>query len=252
MIRVVVIIQARMGSTRLPGKVLKPLMGKPMLAFMLERLTRMRAPREIVVATSGESEDDPIAKLCEDLSVLCFRGSREDVLARYREAARWRKAEWVVRLTGDCPLIDPAVVDAVIAEALRDNPDGPCDYVSNTLNRTFPRGLDVEAFSARALEIAWTEAKDPAEREHVTPFLYRRPERFRLGSVRQAENTAHHRWTVDTPEDFSLVERIVNALYPVRPDFNQGDILDLLQSHPDWEKINAHIQQAQAYTRSGI
>ena len=202
------IVQARTSSARLPGKVLRPLLGRPMLARQLERLER--APSlELLVATSHEPSDDPVAELCAGLGVDCFRGELDDVLDRFYRAARARGAEHVVRLTGDCPLCDPDVIEQVVAL----HRGGDFDYTSNTLERRFPDGLDVEAMRVSSLAAAWREAKSPDEREHVTAFLYRRPQRFRLGSLRAPADWSHFRWTVDEARDFAFVEAVYEALY---------------------------------------
>lgn len=235
----VIILQARMTSTRLPGKVLMPVLGKPLLTYQLERLNRVARADKIVVATTVNATDDSVAALCAELGIACHRGSEMDVLGRYYEAALQAGAETVVRITGDCPLMDPAVVDRVIEEYQ----GGSADYVSNTLERTYPRGLDVEVFSFSALEEAWRYGRSPAEREHVTPYIYRHPESYVLGNVRNARDLSHHRWTVDTPEDFQLVKKILTLLYPVQPHFGMAQVEALLAEHPDWYEINAHIEQ---------
>lgn len=234
----VIIIQARMGSTRLPGKVFKSVAGKPLLAHLLSRLEKVSVDK-VVVACTEHSRDDIIAQFCERESVPLFRGSEEDVLSRYLGAANEYEAETVVRLTSDCPLMDPKVVQAAIDKFK----EGGFDYVSNTINRSFPRGLDVEVFSRAILEEAAREAQTASEREHVTPFIYNRPERFALGDVFHSSDQSHHRWTVDTPEDFALVSRIIEALYPTNPCFGMEEVLALLERHPDWTRINAHIEQ---------
>lgn len=239
--KTVIIVQARMTSTRLPGKVMKEVMGKPLLEYQIERLRRVNLVDEIVVATTINSTDQPIVDLCERLKVSCFRGSENDVLARYYEAATMFGVDVVARVTSDCPVIDPTVVTQVIRYC-HDHQDS-YDYVSNGLLRTYPRGMDVEVFSYRALREAYIEATDEPEREHVTPFIYRRPKRYRLANVAFRENMSHHRWTVDTPDDFDLVRRIIEALYPVNKEFTLDDILDLLDAHPEWVKINAHVEQ---------
>ncbi|HET7677409.1 MAG TPA: glycosyltransferase family protein, partial [Candidatus Limnocylindrales bacterium] len=176
--RTVAIVQARTGSTRLPGKVLARIGGRPMLAHVVERARAAPGVDEVVVATSVLPEDDAIAGLCAESGWPCERGSATDLLDRYERAAAAHDAEVVVRVTGDCPLLDPALVGEVIALLGR----GGYDYASNTLEpRTWPHGLDAEAFTRAALATAWAEDTDPAWREHVTPFLYRHPERFRLG-----------------------------------------------------------------------
>lgn len=235
-----IIIQARMTSTRLPGKVLAPVLGKPLLAYEIERLRRCQSV-SIMVATTTNATDDPVAALCETLEVPVFRGSESDVLGRYYGAATKLGVETIVRVTADCPLIEPGVVDRVIARFL--SGQGSLDYASNTLQRSFPRGLDVEVFSFAALEQAHREATLPPHREHVTPFFYSQPERFRLASIVSEQDLSAHRWTVDTPEDFALARNILEALYPVKPDFALADVLALLDEHPEWHALNAHIEQ---------
>ncbi len=241
--RVVLVNQARMTSTRLPGKVLLPVLDKPLLAYQLERLRRARRVDEIVVATTLNATDDPIVELCGQLGVSIYRGSELDVLDRYYQAAKAHSADVVVRVTSDCPVIDPALVDQVIAAYA----EGGYDYIANTRERTFPRGMDCEVFSMAALTEAWNEGRLPYEREHVTPFLYQHPERYRIGNVasgREGGNSLGlHRWTVDTPEDFDLIQRIITTLYPVKPAFTMNDILAEFERHPDWMQINQHIRQ---------
>jgi len=236
---VVLINQARMTSTRLPGKVLKPVLGKPLLAYQLARLQRAKRVDEIVVATTLNAADDPIVDLCRELGVSVYRGDELDVLDRYYQAAKEHAADVVVRVTSDCPVIDPAIVDQVIAAYA----SGGYDYIANTRERTYPRGMDTEVFSMRALTEAWQEGRLPYEREHVTPFLYRHPERYRIGNVASGRDLGQHRWTVDTPEDFDLIERIIGALYPAKPEFTLDDILAQFALHPDWMQINQHIRQ---------
>lgn len=218
------ILQARMSSTRLPGKVLKPLLGEPMLARQIERVRRARGIDKLVVATSDDASDDPIESLCGALGVGVYRGSLTDVLGRYRGAAmRFGPADHIVRLTGDCPLADWEVIDAVLDRHLAE----AADYTSNCLKLTFPKGLDVEVFKAAHLETAFHEARDPYEREHVTPFFYRHPDRFRLSNLECDPPLGDLRWTVDTPEDFAFVERVYEALYPANPAFLSKDIARL-------------------------
>lgn len=236
------IVQARMTSTRLPGKVLLPLAGEPMLTRLIERLRRVKRSDGIVIATTANASDDPIAALCAQLGVPCHRGSEHDVLSRYADAARLHGADVVVRITSDCPLIDPALVDRVIAVY----EEGASDYVSNMLPPTWPYGMAVEVFSAAALQQAHAEATQAAEREHVTPFLYWHPERYRLRNVASPVDLSHHRWTVDTPEDYELVRRLFETLVPKHPEFTQAHILALLDAHPDWLTINQHVQQKPA------
>lgn len=241
--RVVLIMQARMGAARLPGKPLKTVMGKPLLAYQLERLQRATTIDQIVVATTTNPQDHQIVDFCRVFPVACFRGSEHDVLDRYYQAAKHFDADVVVRVTADCPLIDPVVLDQVIGLYFNHIP--PYDYVSNSLERTYPRGLDAEVFSFKALEKAAKEAIDPEEREHVTPYFYRHPEKFSLGCLKNDIDESHHRWTVDTAEDLELVTRIFEALYSENTQFQMKDVLQLLKQHPEWVAINAHILQKQ-------
>jgi spore coat polysaccharide biosynthesis protein SpsF len=235
----VVIVQARMGSTRLPGKVLKDIDGRPMLSYLLERLRRARLAQKLVVATTTEQRDEAIVRLCSAEGVASTRGSEDDVLRRFEEAAQLFDGSVVVRVTADCPLLEPELVD----EAITCFRDESCDYLSNMLEPSWPYGMAVEVFSRRALREADREATDPAEREHVTPFIYRQPQRYRLRSITMQPDLSGRRWTVDTAEDFELVSRILSALYPRKQDFRLGDVLALLRDNPGWEEINRHVEQ---------
>lgn len=237
----VAIVQARMTSTRLPGKVLLPVAGRPLLSYQLERMRRAALLDRIVVATTVNASDDPIVAFCRQEGVAVTRGSEQDVLARYVEAAQAFQASTVVRVTSDCPLLEPALIDAAIARHAGAQP--PCDYLSNMLEPSFPYGLAVEVISAETLFQAGSEARDPQEREHVTPFIYWRPQRFRLQSLTMTPDLSQQRWTVDTAQDFDLVSRIIEALYPLTPEFTMHDVLALLERHPQWVKINAQVVQ---------
>ena len=237
-VKVVAIIQARMGSTRLPGKVLLDLAGKPMLERVVNRVGRARRIDELVVATTTQPGDDRLAEFCGARAWPFFRGSESDVLDRYYHAARKFGAQTVVRITSDCPLIEPEMIDRVVAEL----EDGASDYACNILpRRTFPRGLDVEAFTFEALERSWREDTNPAWREHVTTYIQRHPELFRIRGVLNEVDYSSHRWTVDTPEDLELVRKIYHHFG--HDDFSWHDVLKLLESHPAWSKINRHIEQ---------
>jgi spore coat polysaccharide biosynthesis protein SpsF len=240
-IKTVIIVQARMTSTRLPGKVMKEVMGKPLLEYQIERLRQVRLADELVIATTTNDTDQPIVELCERLGVAYYRGSEEDVLSRYYEAAIQFGADIVVRVTSDCPLIDPGVVDEVIGLYIYNR--DKYGYVSNTLERTYPRGLDTEVFSMAALEKAHKGAREQSEREHVTLYIYRRPEQFRLANSSSAVDYSQHRWTVDTPEDFELIKLILQELYPVNNRFAWLDVLNILNEHPEWVEINATVKQ---------
>ncbi len=238
---VAIFVQARMGSSRLAGKVLKKVLGRPLLSYQIERLRKVKNADQIVVLTTTRFEDDLINKLCLDENIACFRGSEHDVLNRYYEAAQLFKPSAIVRSTADCPLIDPKITEEVISLFLNNQPK--CDYASNSLERTFPRGLDVEIISLNALTQAERMATQSFEREHVTAYIYKHPEQFILKNLALNPSQAKHRWTVDTPEDFELIKRIIETLYPKDPDFDMQSILNLLKNHPDWFQLNAHIEQ---------
>lgn len=236
--RVVAIIQARMGSTRLPGKILQPLAGKPVLRRVVERVRASNAFDEVVVATTVRDIDDPAAEAAAGFGATVVRGDENDVLSRYGLAAEASAADAVMRITADCPLIDPDVLNAM-ANRFR---TGDADLVSNCVRRTFPRGLDAELFSRDALDIMLAEAAAPAEREHVTPFLYANPGRFRIVSHESREDFSDYRLTLDTPEDFELLDRIFGTVSD--PDaIRLADVIALFDTHPDWRSINAHIEQ---------
>ncbi|CUI16639.1 Acylneuraminate cytidylyltransferase [Candidatus Protochlamydia naegleriophila] len=239
--RVEIFVQARMGSTRLPGKILQPVFGKPLLKYIVERLREVKNADEIVVLTTTEASDDIVEDFCQKEGVACFRGSENDVLERYYQAALQRRPDAIVRVTADCPLIDPEIVDAVIDAFKRESP--AIDYISNSLKRTYPRGLDVEIFSFEALKKAYQLAIKPEEREHVTVYLYRHPELFKLKNMAHHPSLSQYRWTVDTQEDFTLIRLILEHLYPDNPTFRLQDVLNLLKKYPEWNLINAHIEQ---------
>lgn len=244
--RTVAILQARMSSSRLPGKVMLPLLGEPMLWRQIERVSRCRRIDRLVVATSIDPSDDAIEALCSDKGVACFRGSLGDVLDRYYQTAVTHRAETVVRLTGDCPLTDPGLIDDIIDFMGK----GQFDFVSNAIEPTFPDGLDAAAFQMTLLKDAWREATLPSDREHVTLFMRRNAVRYRIGSYKGGIDRSHLRWTVDEPEDFELVERIYARLYPENPGFNTRDILNLLDAEPQLTGLNAGIRRNEGLSRS--
>ena len=223
-----------------------PILGRPMLALQLERVRRARTLDRIVVATSITTADDAIAELCATLGMECFRGSLEDVLDRFYHAAVKYEAEQVVRLTGDCPLADPGVIDLVVRQHLEQG----LDYTANIFPPTWPDGLDVEAVRFACLAEAWREARLPSEREHVTYFLDTRPERYRYGNVAGTEDRSGLRWTVDDPEDFALVREIYELLYPANPAFTTKEIYALLDERPELCAINAAIDRNKGFARS--
>lgn len=234
-------IEARMGSTRLPGKVLLPILGRPMLALMIERLRRVRLADLIVVATTTAPADDPIVALAGELGAGCFRGSEDDVLGRVLGAATAFGADLIVETTADCPLIDPAVIDQLIG-TFRTN---DVDYCANVVTPTWPRGLDAQVFPTRVLAEVAGLTDDPADREHVSLYIYQHPERYRLLNVASGllESAARLRLTVDTPDDYELVTRVYQRLYPADPAFGLADILTLFEREPELATLNQHVRQ---------
>ncbi len=242
--RVAGIIQARMGSTRLPGKVLRLLGDTTVLGHVIRRCRCVDNLDVVVVATTTAEKDAAIVSTAEKEGALVFRGSEEDVLDRYYNAARDAGAEVVVRITSDCPLLDPSVVRALVQRYVAGQDLAPpVDYVCNTLERTFPRGLDAEVFSSAALERAWRMAALPAEREHVTPYIYRHPELFRCENYRNPADLSSLRWTLDTEDDWRLLEAIFAELYVPGTQFSTSEVLGLLERRPELTALNAHVEQ---------
>lgn len=244
--RTVAIIQARMGSTRLPGKVAKRIVGMPMLEHMLRREKMSRTVDDVVVATTNKSEDDTVEVMAKACGVSVYRGNEHDVLDRYYQAAKEAKADIVVRVTGDCPLHYGDIIDETVKHFLA----AKVDYGRSPSN--YPEGLDTEVFTFAALERAWREAKLPSEREHVTPYLYTHPELFVCDSEwtpAQGEFQGMH-WSVDTPQDFAFVTKIFDALYPRNPKFKKEEVLALLQKHPEWLDFNKGQTGYEGYAKS--
>jgi spore coat polysaccharide biosynthesis protein SpsF len=234
------IIQARTGSARLPGKVLMSILGESMLERVVERTRRAKLVRNVIVATSINPSDSAIVELCESKGWSCLRGSEDDVLDRYFQAASRFKSDVVVRISSDCPLIDPQLADQVIRAYL----DGRqrFDYVSNNFpTRTFPVGLDVEVMSFTALRTVWEDDENSRWREHVTPYVYRHPERFRLHGVVNDVDLSGMRWTVDTPEDLEFVRRVYAHFG--HDWFSWRDVLAVLGDHQGWLVINRNVRQ---------
>lgn len=241
--KVVAIIQARLLSTRLPRKVFLDLGGEAMLTRVVTRTRRAQQIADVVVATSTLAADDPIAAFCAEQGWHCFRGDEQDVLDRYHRAAAAHDAEVIVRITSDCPLIDPGVLDATINEFLAGQPE--TDYACNFHpRRTFPRGLDAEVFSRAVLERCWREAADPYSREHVTAFIYRNAHLFHVRSIESGGDWSHLRWTVDTPEDYELA-RLIYAHFG-HGEFSWRDVLAAYEQHPEWVEVNHHVLQKPA------
>lgn len=239
------IIQARTGSSRLPNKVLKELCGKPMLQHIVERTRYSKRVSHILVATTIREEDKEIEKLCGEIGIDCFRGSENDVLDRYYQAARSYNTINVIRITADCPFIDPEIIDQIIQV----HEDGGYDYTSNTLVETYPDGLDTEVFKFSALQKAWEKAELASEREHVTPYIKFKDD-FQRFSVERSPSLAEKRWTVDTDVDFEVVTQIYNALYGKKDIFLMDDILNFLNNNRQLEAMNADIIRNEGYLKS--
>lgn len=221
-----------------------PVLGKPLLSYQLERLRSVQSADDVVVATTTNATDEPIVELCRELDIPYVRGSETDVLDRYWQTAKQHQADVVVRVTSDCPLIDPGVIDELMTFYVINAHQ--YDYVSNVLEnrRTYPRGLDAEVFPFGVLDEIKALADEPAYREHVTLYIYRHPERYRLHGLSCHDgNLSHHRWTVDTPEDFELIRHVLSTLYPQNPEFTFRHVLALLDQNPEWCQLNAAIQQ---------
>lgn len=240
------ILQARVSSTRLPGKVIKNILGQPMIVRQLERVLRAGTVDRLIVATSLDQTDNPIEQTCAGNGIPCFRGSLDDVLDRFYRAAKQYNPDHVVRLTGDCPLADPELIDEVVSFHLR----GGFDYSSNTVEPTYPDGLDVEVFRFSCLGEAWEEAALPSQREHVTLFMYKNPERFKIGSYKSDIDLSWMRWTVDEPRDLEFVTRVYEALYPANPEFTTRDILGFLEQNREIVNLNSMYKRNEGLQKS--
>jgi spore coat polysaccharide biosynthesis protein SpsF len=237
--RVVTIVQARIGSARLPGKVLLPICGDTLLARMIERVSFAKRIGTLVVATTTSEEDLSIVEWCNRNSIEIYQGSKADLLDRHYQVARKYKAEVVVKIPSDCPLIDPNVIDKVIGYFLAN--ENKFDYVSNLHPATYPDGNDVEVMSFAALERAWENATATMELEHTTPYLWENPNQFRIGNVAWEtglDYSMSHRWTIDYLEDYEFIKKVYERLFPINPKFSLSDILQLLESEPMLKKIN--------------
>lgn len=239
-LKVVIVVQARMGATRLPGKPLKEVLGKPLLSYLFDRLKKCQLADEVVLATTDLPKDDCLEALAKKENIVVVRGSEEDVLSRYLLAAEKTEADIIVRITADCPLMDPEIIDQEIAAFKRAH---KLDYLSNVIERTYPRGLDIEIFSRAALERAAKNAKSQEEREHVTLYIYRNPALFRLENFSYTRDISAYRWTVDTAEDFELIRHMIEAVYPTHPHFTLDDLVRAYEAHSEWHEINKHIVQ---------
>jgi spore coat polysaccharide biosynthesis protein SpsF (cytidylyltransferase family) len=246
MTNIIGIIQARTDSTRLPKKTLKDIQGKPLILHVLKRAQYAKLLDKVILATTTRPIDTPLTEMVQAQGIPVYRGDCDDVLDRYFQAATQYHAEVIVRVTGDCPLIDPHVIDTVVQVFLQHH----YDYVTNTLQPTFPDGLDVEVFSYKTLKKAWNEATLASEREHMTAYIRNHPEQFTQYNIKNPVDLSKFRWTVDQQEDLEFVREIFKRLYTEEKIFYMEDILLLLQQHPELQEINAGIQRNEGYLRS--
>ena len=243
---VIAIVQARMGSTRLPGKVLLNLEDETVLEHVVRRVKSSEYVDDVVVATTISKDDLQIVEICAHLGINVYCGSENDVLDRYYQAAKLFEAENIVRITSDCPIIDSKIIDEVISLHLKTN----ADYTSNTLNETYPDGEDVEVFTFASLKNVWNNAKLASEREHVTPYIRNNPDIFKHASLEYKEDLSQKRWTLDNAEDLEFLRLVYKYLYSKNSLFDMDDILALIDENPEIEKINQHIIRNEGYLKS--
>lgn len=244
--KIIAIIQARYSATRLPGKVLFKLEGKSVLEHVFERVEKSKLINEAIVATTILEKDLKIVQLCAAKGIRIYCGSETDVLDRYYQAARLLGAENVVRITADCPLIDPEIIDKAIRLHLLKR----SDYTSNTLIETFPDGEDVEVFTFSALRRSWRNARLLSEREHVTPYIKKHPNKFKLVNLKNQENLSSKRWTLDEKADYKFIKLIYNKLYRKNSVFGIKEIIEFLECYPEYEQINQGIMRNEGYLKS--
>jgi len=239
--KVVCIIQTRIGSSRLPGKVLKKIGNKTAVEHVVERIKRISAIDEVIIATTIEERDDAVEEEAKRIGVNYYRGSEDDVLSRYYYAAKEYSGDVIVRVTSDCPLIDSEVSGKII-EFFLSNME-KYDYVSNTLERTYPRGLDTEVFTLKALEKAFNEAESKRDREHVTPYIWDNPKLFRIYQYKEQVDNSNFRWTLDTEEDLELIRKVYDYLKGRGNEFTMEEVLGLYKKHPELRYINEAVEQ---------
>lgn len=237
--KIVTVIQARMSSTRLPGKIMLPILGKPLLLRMIERVQQAKLIGKLVIATSTAADDDEVETFCNDNNLICFRGHLTDLLDRHYQVSKTYSADAVVKIPSDCPLIDPHIIDKVIQHYIQ-NED--LDFVSNLHPATYPDGNDVEIMSFDSLECAWKDSTKSYEREHTTPFIWENDDTFKAGNVvweTGLDYSTSHRWTIDYPEDYEFIRKVYEELLPTKPNFSLNDILLLLKQKPEIAEINS-------------
>lgn len=233
-----VIIQARMGSTRLPGKIMKKIEQKTVLEYVISSLEKSEFIQEIIIATTKNKEDDVIEDKVKKLGKKIYRGSQDNVLERYTFAARENKLDIVIRITSDCPLIDVNIVDSIIKEFIDKKPD----YISNTIKRTYPRGMDCEVFSINALERAYRDAESESDKEHVTPYIYKNPDKFKISNYCADEDNSKYRITLDVEEDFEVISFIIKEINNKMLDFSYESVIKIIEDSKIYT-INQHVEQ---------
>lgn len=244
---ILIISQARYSSTRLPGKVLLKILDKPLLWYLIERLKLVKTPNQLIIATGISHSNKPIIDFAKKKNVNYFAGSEEDVIDRYYQTAKYYNGAIIVRITTDCPLMDPAIIDYGLNIFI----NGDYDYVSNVQPPTFPDGFDVEIFSFNALETSWKESKKPSEREHVTPYIWKNEEKqFKLKNFENEIDLSNFRLTVDTKEDFILISKIIEEFYDKWNKFTMKDVIMYLKKNPELLKINSQYQRNEGYLKS--
>ena len=244
--RVTAIIQARVGSTRLSKKILRKIKGKTVLEHVLNRVKAAKNIKNVIIATTLNREDLEIVKICSNLGISVYCGSEDDVLDRYYQASRIFNIEHIVRITSDCPLIDPEIIDAVVDLYFAND----ADYATNALLETFPDGEDVEVIKHSALKMAWENARLISEREHVTPYIKKNPHLFKIVNLEHKPSLGNKRWTLDREEDFEFIRIIYDNLYDINPLFGMEEILHFLEEHPEIEKLNNGIIRNEGYLKS--
>lgn len=246
--KVVIVVQARMTSSRLPGKVMKPVLGESLLYRMMERLQMIKYPAQFVVAIPEEEKGGVIEQECARIKIPCYCGNLNNLLDRHYQVAKLYDADIVLKIPSDCPLIDPRIIDQVLDFYFVH--EGEYDYVSNLHPATFPDGNDVEIMTMACIEKTWTEATRKLELEHTTPYIWENPEKFKIGNVVWSTGKDYsmtHRFTIDYPADYEFIKTVFEELYPKKPDFSCGDILDLLEKRPDIYQINAEYSGVNWY-----
>lgn len=237
--KIVTVIQARMSSSRLPGKIMLPILGKPLLLRMIERVQQAKFIGQLLIATSTNKDDDEVEEFCLTNNLACYRGHLTDLLDRHYQTGKKYSADAIVKIPSDCPLIDPQVIDKVINHFLENK---ELDYVSNLHPASYPDGNDVEIMSFDSLKCAWKDATKQYEREHTTPFIWENDDAFKIGNVSWEtgfDYSATHRWTIDYPEDFEFIRRVYEELYVINKNFSLNDILSLLNRKPEIAEINS-------------